>query len=874
MKQFYEMKSKYPGNVLFFQMGDFYETFGEDAEVVSRELDITLTSRGKDINGEKMPLAGVPIHAGESYISRLVKKGYRVAVCNQVEDPKKAKGIVKRDVVRIVTPGTVIDSGMIENSGPSYLMSVMPAKDGGDLGVAFLDISTGEFFISASGTGDVYSWINSEIARYRPSECIIPENCPKKISDYILAKNVLVTEYDPINFEIENAGNFLLEKFEVKSLEGYGCVSMDLSVCAAGACLSYACETQKSDLSHVRGFSTRLPSGSMILDAITLRNLEVLENIRTREGKNSLYDVLNETKTPMGSRILRSWLTSPLIERNQINSRLDGVEFFFNNIYIRESLRLLLHRYADIERIAARISYGNAGPRELVTLKNSLARIPEITSLFMEEDVKPPSLVSGLLDSMDSLEECVGLIGRSIEEEPPVLARTGGVIKKGYNRDLDELRDSAGSAKEWIARFQQEERERTGIKSLKVSYNKVFGYYIEVTKSNLKLVPPEYQRKQTTANGERFTLPVLQEKESLIANAEERFIALEQDLYNGILSELKTRVEVILDTAKMIGQLDVLANFADISSNYNYVRPVIEDSERLVISDGRHPVVERYQESGFVPNDVEMDTSENQVLIITGANMAGKSTYMREVALLCIVAQAGCFVPASRAVIGIIDRIFTRVGAFDDLASGQSTFMVEMLELANILNNVTDKSLVILDEIGRGTSTLDGYSIAHAVIEYLHGNKGFGPRTLFATHFHEMVDIEGRLKRVKNYHFAVRDTGSDVVFLRKLIPGASDKSYGIHVAKLAGIPKKVLKRSEEILRQEQEKEYNTEGRRQPRYTQLLLVDSPAVTETSLDEDEKKVVERIRDLDPDSLTPREALAILYQIKEEAEGGNRN
>lgn len=873
MRQFYEMKSKYPGTVLFFQMGDFYETFGEDAEVVARELDITLTSRGRDKDGEKMPLAGVPIHAGESYISRLVKKGYRVAVCDQVEDPKKAKGIVKRDVVRVITPGTIIDSGMIENAGPSYLMAVMPDKEGNDLGVALIDISTGEFFISASEPGEVFSWLNSEIARYKPSECIVPENCPKRISDYIAGRNVLVTEYDPLNFDIESAKNFLLEKFGVNSLEGYGCIGMDLSVCAAGACLSYACETQKSNLSHIRGFSTKLPSGSMVLDAITLRNLEVLENIRTRQSKNSLYDILNETKTPMGSRTLRSWLTSPLVDRNDINSRLDAVDFFFNNIYIRESLRSLLHRYADIERIAARISYGNAGPRELVTLKNSLGKIPEIVSLFSEEGAVTPALISGSINSIESLDECVELIERSIEEEPPVLARTGGVIKRGFNQSLDELRNSAGTAKEWIAQFQQDERDRTGIKSLKVSYNKVFGYFIEVTKSNLKLVPPEYQRKQTTANGERFTLPVLQEKESLIVNAEEKFIALEQDLYDEVLSELKEKVEKILETAKMIGHMDVISNFAHISSSYDYVRPVIEDSTRLLISDGRHPVVERNQASGFVPNDAEIDSSGNQILIITGANMAGKSTYMREVALLCIMAQAGCFVPASRAVIGIIDRIFTRVGAFDDLSSGQSTFMVEMLELANILNNVTDRSLVILDEIGRGTSTLDGYSIAYAVLEYLHGNKSSGPRTLFATHFHEMVDIEGKLKRVKNYHFAVRDTGSEIVFLRKLIPGASDKSYGIHVAKLAGIPKKVLKRSEEILRQEQEKEYSTGGRIQPRYTQMLLVDQPPVSEPSLDENTKKFLSRVKDLDPDSLTPREALAVLYQLREEA-GGTDN
>lgn len=868
MKQFYEMKSRYPGTILFFQMGDFYETFGEDAEVVSRELDITLTSRGKDINGDKMPLAGVPIHAGESYISRLVRKGFRVAVCDQVEDPKKAKGIVKRDVVRIVTPGTIIDSGMIENDGPSYLMAVMPDKKGEYFGLSFLDISTGEFFISESPASEDYSWLNSEIAKYGPSECIIPGNCPKKISDFIGSKDILVTEFEDQHFDNETAKKYLMEKFGVNSLEGYGCMGMDLSVSAAGACLAYACDTQQAELSHIKGFSTRLPSGSMILDAITLRNLEILENIRTRQGKNSLYGILNETCTPMGSRLLRSYISSPLVDREEINSRLDAVEYFYNNLYIRESLRSILHRYADIERIAARISYGNAGPRELVILKNSLSKIPDIVNLFSDEKQNPPDLISGALDSIDRLGDCVELIKGAIEEEPPLTVKNGGVIKEGYDPALDELRDAAGSAKEWIARFQQDERERTGIKSLRVSYNKVFGYFIEVTKSNLKLVPPDYQRKQTTANGERFTIPVLQEKESLIVNAEERLIALEQNIFTGILSSLNNRIEDILEIAGKIGRLDVFSNFGNISSNYNYIRPVIEDSSRLVISDGRHPVVERNRQVGFVPNDAEIDSSDKQILIITGANMAGKSTYMREVALLCVMAQAGCFVPASRAVIGIVDRIFTRVGAFDDLSSGQSTFMVEMLELANILNNFTDRSLVILDEIGRGTSTLDGYSIAQAVIEYLHGTKGSGPRTLFATHFHEMVDIEGSLKRVRNYHFAVKDTGSEIVFLRKLIPGASDKSYGIHVAKLAGIPGKVLKRSEEILREEQEKEYSPAGKKQPRYTQLLLVDSPAVAESPSGEKAGRIMKKVTELDIDSMTPREALTVLYQLKEES------
>lgn len=867
MKQFYDLKEKYPGTILFFQMGDFYETFGEDAEVVAHELDITLTSRGRDKDGEKMALAGVPIHAGETYISRMVQKGYRVAVCDQIEDPKKAKGLVKRDVVRVITPGTVIDSSMIGTSGSCYLMSLDYNSKKNEFGMAFLDVSTGEFFISECRDKNGYTSLNSEIVRYSPSECIISNKVPESAVKQLEDKNILVTPYNTRAFDYETAKDFLQDYFSISSLEGFGCMGMNPAVCSAGACLSYACYTQKKDLGHIRKLSVRIPENNMVLDAITLRNLEILENIRNRGKDTSLFGVLNDTKTSMGTRILKKFLTSPLIDKEEIERRHDAVEYFLTNSAVRYQLRGLLHKFPDIERIAGRISYGNAGPRDLITLKNALIKIPEIKSLINPPSEKLPALISESVSGAESLTEVTELIESAINDEPPVLARTGGVIRDGYSSELDELRETAYSGKNWIAEFQQRERERTGIKSLKVGYNKVFGYYIEVTKSNIGLVPPEYLRKQTMSNGERYTLPVLQEKESLISNAEEKLLALELELFNNLILSLTKAVPAIQKTSGHIGLLDVYAAFGNVSDLYNYKRPVIENSGRLIISDGRHPVVERNMDSSFVPNDSGLESDGDQILIITGANMAGKSTYMRQVALITVMAQAGCFVPAAGAVIGIVDRIFTRVGAFDDLSSGQSTFMVEMLELANILNNITDKSLVILDEIGRGTSTLDGYSIAKAVLEYLHSRSKSGPRTLFATHFHEMVGMEGELKRVKNYHFAVNETGRDVVFLRKIIPGATDRSYGIHVAKLAGIPNKVLERASEILKAEQEREYSIPGRVQPRYTQMLLIDQgncPAVHDYGND---NRLAKRIREIDTDSLTPREALTLIYALKEE-------
>jgi len=862
MKQFYEMKSRYPGCVLFFQMGDFYETFGEDAELISRELEITLTSRGKDMNGERMPLAGVPIHAGEAYIARMVKKGYRVAVCDQVEDPKKAKGVVKRDVVRVITPGTVIDSSMVPSEGQAYLMAVVPDSKHSIFGLAFLDITTGEFFVTTCRADDGGNGLLSAVDRTVPRECLLPQSLSPRVQPLLEGRGIAITSRGAEYFDHKEALSRLTRQFGVSTLEGFGCNDMDEAVSAAGACLRYATETQKSDLGHISTLHTRLPEHGMVLDAITMRNLELTRNIRDGGTDHTLLSVLDRTKTSMGGRLLRTFITNPLTDKKEIMARLDAVDYCLNEPLRREIIRGNLHRFADIERIAGRIAYGNVGPRDLLTLRDSLERLPGIRDALSLDDSMIPSLLSEIQTEIRDHTDQVSLISDAIVDDPPVLARTGGVIREGYSGELDEIQDISRNGKDWIASFQQQERNRTGIKSLKIGYNKVFGYYIEVTKANLSLVPPEYLRKQTLTNGERFTLPELQEMEQNIAHAEERQSALEEELYADVILRLKEAVSSIQATAQAIAHLDLFAALADAAAENGYTRPVIEDSGRLLITDGRHPVVEESLTSvGFVPNDAELDTGRDQIIIITGANMAGKSTYMREVALICIMAQMGSFVPADRAVVGIIDRVFTRVGAFDDLASGQSTFMVEMVELANILNNVTERSLVILDEIGRGTSTLDGYSIARAVLEFLHGTGKRGPRTLFATHFHEIVEVEADLKRVKNCHFAVKETGSDVVFLRKLIPGATDRSYGIHVARLAGIPGKVIQRAGEVLDTERRRVPVSEGKRAPRYTQMLIMDT---TGDGCATESPALIE-LKNLDPDSMTPREALVKIYELQ---------
>ncbi len=867
MRQYREIKAQYPDAILFFHIGDFFETLEGDAEIVSKELDLVLTSRSKN-GDQRIPLAGVPHHAGEGYIARLVAKGYKVAICEQTEDPKVAKGLVKREVVRVITPGTVIDPVMLTSSAATYLMALSPGTKGSDWGIALLDISTGEFFVSALSADGIPGSIRSEIARYRPAECIVSSGIEEDLRDLMRRDGVVVTPYTDDRFLPDLAFRTLCEHFGVATLAGYGCDAMPAAIGAAGAALAYAEETQHSKLPHVSGLSTRSSTQGMMLDAITLRNLEVYESIRGGTKGITLFSTLDRTKTPMGSRLLRRQLTRPLTSLVRIGERLDSVEYFTSSATLRISLQELLSRHADIERITARIAYGNAGPRDLIALADSLETIPAIRNLlaapssFVDGSHPTPALVTEACDGLLEMPEIINLIRKAIVDDPPATAKNGGVIRSGYSIELDGMTGVLHSGKNWIVELQQQEREKTGIRSLKIGYNRVFGYYIDVSKSNISLVPARYERRQTTATGERYTIPELREKEALITDADEKVLSLERTLFAGLIDEIRKKIPALQKIALGISILDVASALAETAQDCDYIRPQLDDSDTVMCRDVRHPVVERSIPGSFVPNDVDLSGSKTQIMIITGANMAGKSTYMRSVALCCIMAQAGSFVPARFARIGLIDRIFTRVGAFDDLASGQSTFFVEMLELANILNNMTEKSLVILDEIGRGTSTADGCSIARAVLEYLHGKSSTGPKTLFATHFHELVGMENELKRVKNYHFAVQETKKEIIFLRKLIPGATDKSYGIHVACLAGIPRKVTDRADVILTESLNREV-TGGSKIQRYTQLLLVDN--ATPVTEEPTPGPIITALSALNPNTMTPMQALAKLFELK---------
>ncbi|UGV40383.1 DNA mismatch repair protein MutS [Methanococcoides orientis] len=873
MKQYYDAKQQHSDALIFFRMGDFYESFGEDAKTIAQELEITLTTRGKDRDGEKMPLAGIPYHAIDNYLPRLIKKGYKVAICEQLEDPKKAKGVVKRGVVRVVTPGTAIDSSMFTDSSNNYLMSVSGGD--GNYGVSFLDVSTGEFLTTQFADAPPYDRIASEAARMRPSECILPPEMysDRHIADRLSELKIVVHEFEEEAFDIATAEKRLKEHFKVSTLEGMGCDGLPYAISSAGAALEYALITQMRELGHVSELKTYSDSEFMVLDSITLRNLEIVKNVRGEGSDTSILKVLDDTKTPMGGRLLQKWLLKPLINVDAINYRLDAVEALANGTMIRFDVRSHLSFVKDIERLIGRIMYGNSNARDLIALKRSLESVPLLVESLGEDDLCEmlQSIRGGLL-GFDQLDSLVELIDSSIVEEPPVSVREGGMIKAGYDEVLDELKEMSKGGKSWIASFQQKERDKTGIKSLKVGYNKVFGYYIEVTKANISQVPDDYIRKQTMTNAERFYTPELKEWENVILSADEKITALEYEIFSDITSNVASYSSQLQTIAGLIGQLDCVTSLAEVSVNNNFVRPNISSDCKLLIREGRHPVVERSVPGGFVPNDAEMDCVENQFLLITGPNMAGKSTFMRQVSLIVIMAQAGSFVPASHASIGIVDRVFTRVGAFDDLASGQSTFMVEMVELANILNNATPKSLVLLDEIGRGTSTYDGYSIAKAVVEYIHNKGRVGVRSLFATHYHQLTNISSDLKRVKNYHIAVKEDGDDLVFLRKIVPGATDKSYGIHVARLAGVPHKVTQRAREILQDIEDessisKESSSKGgkkRRSAQYTQLMLFDPEGSSPVEKD----PVVEELERLDVNNMTPMDALNKLCELQKRA------
>ncbi len=849
MEQVKTFKEKYPDCILFMRMGDFYETFFEDAEICARELDIVQTSRSKDPNGIPIPLAGIPYHALDLYLPRMIRKGYKVAICEQVEDPKFAKGVVKRDVVRVVTPGTAIDADVIPGSTAHYLMALCPDAKKTVIGLSFLDITTGEFFVREIPFESGFSTLATEIEQYNPLEILVPQGIPADLISFLASTCRVLT---PGRSGIFTDGVAeLTASFGVSSLDGFDISSAECTN-AAGAALRYAKETQKTDLPHIHGFSRKYSNDAMILDAITLRNLEILNPLRGDRNDTTLFGFLNRTKTPMGSRVLRSTITRPLTSPEKIDHRLDAVEFFTQRPVLLSGVRSILARFTDIERIAGRIAYGNASPRDLLALAGSLAAIHGLTAELCGAD----GLLKEELEQIPSFIGVAELILSAIVDEPPLVYKNGNVMREGYDQDLDEIRNVVTNGRDWIAELQQTERERTGIRSLKIAYNNVFGYYIEITKANLHLVPDTYERKQTTANGERFTIPALREREALIAQADDRVLALEISLFESLLTHLAEFVPALQQASRSTGTIDMIAAFADLSLTGAYVRPELVVGTDLLIRDGRHPIVENTVPGGYVPNDTDMSSIEQQILILTGANMAGKSTYMRSVALICIMAQTGCFVPARYARIGIVDRVFTRVGASDDLAGGQSTFMVEMLELANILNNATDKSLILLDEIGRGTSTVDGYAIARSVLEYLHGKGASGPRTLFATHFHQLIGMESELRRVRNYHFAVKEDQHYITFLRKLIPGATDRSYGIHVAKIAGVPKKVLVRASELLREALAQDASSGGKKY--YTQMLLMDAEEPVPSAVEG-------RIREADPNMMTPMEALMFINELK---------
>jgi DNA mismatch repair protein MutS len=877
MQQYSRIKNEYKDSILFFRMGDFYETFYDDAKLVSKELDIALTSRNK--GGEKrIPLAGIPYHALEPYLGKLIKKGYKVAICEQVEDPKVAIGIVKREVVRLVTPGTVLESGMLDERNNNFLMSIL--KSGEGVGLAFVDVSTGEFLTTQLEGENLNSKLTTEIMRFKPAECILPESLGKDEAVPGLIKgvdmNILVTKYEDEHFHRDRAYQTLISHFKTLNLEGMGCESLPLSIQASGAVLSYLQETQKAGLNHIDVLNTYSTADYMILDSTTLRNLEIMRNVRDGSSHGTMLEIVDRTTTPMGSRLMRKWLNQPLSKVNQIKMRQNALEELFNNTFLRHDLRDFLGNLRDMERLTSRIVYGSANARDLIALKESLKTIPEIKSALMQNQLKS-LMLRRITGEMNELKDVVKLIESAIVDDPPLTVKEGGLIKNGYNEKLDELREIARGGKTWVSKLEKQERRRCGIKSLRVGYNKVFGYYIEVTKANLSQVPGDYIRKQTLTNSERFITPELKEKESLILGAEEKMNALEYELFTGVRESVAERSSEIKTTAKAVSELDCLVALSEVAVNNDYSKPEVNQGDEIVIKEGRHPVIEQALHTAFIPNDAKLDCGSNRLIILTGPNMAGKSTYMRQVALITIMAQMGSFVPAKSASIGLVDRIFTRVGAFDDLTRGQSTFMVEMIELGNILNTATGKSLIILDEIGRGTSTYDGLSIAWSVAEYINNQNKIGAKTLFATHYHNLTELAEIYDGVVNYNIAIKEDKDGLIFLRKVVPGGTNKSYGIEVAKLAGLPSEVINRANEVLKTIEEENIvkvsdETGGKGEGSTAKDVFPTKKKLTQLVLFEPNPvphPVLEDIKELNLNEMTPLDALNKLSEMKKKVE-----
>lgn len=868
MQQYMETKKEYQDCILFYRLGDFYEMFFDDALTASKELEITLTGKNCGLE-ERAPMCGVPFHAVDGYLNRLVSKGYKVAICEQMEDPSTAKGLVKRDVVRIVTPGTNLDVQALDETKNNYIMCVVYITDRYGLSVA--DVTTGEYVVTElSDTEKLFD----EIYKFMPSELICNESFYMSGMDLDLLKEKLgITLYslDSWYFDDKICQRTLMDHFHVKELEGLGLRDYDCGMIAAGALLKYLLETQKRDLSHITRLSIYATGKYMLLDSSTRRNLELSETLREKQKRGSLLWVIDKTKTAMGARLLRKFIEQPLIDRQEIERRLDAVEELKNNAISREELREYLSSIYDLERLVCKITYQSANPRDLIAFERSLKMLPHIKYILKE--MKSP-LLQELHDGLDTLEDLCELVENAVREEPPIAMREGGIIKEGYNEEVDRLRSAKSDGKEWLAKLEANEREKTGIKNLKIRFNKVFGYYLEVTNSFKNLVPEYYTRKQTLANAERYIIPELKELEDTILGAEDRLYALEYQLYCEVRDKIGTEILRIQSSAQAVAQLDAFSSLALVAERNRYVRPGINEKGIIDIKDGRHPVVERMIPNDmFIANDTYLNDKKKRISVITGPNMAGKSTYMRQTALIVLMAQIGSFVPASSADIGLVDRIFTRVGASDDLASGQSTFMVEMTEVANILRNATSKSLLILDEIGRGTSTFDGLSIAWAVIEHISSSKLLGAKTLFATHYHELTELEGKINNVNNYCIAVKEKGDDIIFLRKIVKGGADKSYGIQVARLAGVPDTVIERAKEIVEElvqaditDKIKDIASHGHEQqavkPKHYDEVDLAQMSLFDTVKDDD---VIEEIKGLDLGNLTPIDALNTLYQLQ---------
>ena len=866
MQKYMETKAEYPDCILFYRLGDFYEMFFDDAVTASKVLEITLTGKSCGLE-ERAPMCGIPYHAVEGYLNKLVEKGYKVAICEQVEDPKLAKGLVKREVTRVVTPGTNLNTQALEESRNNYLMCIVYLDK---IGISVVDVTTGDFYVTQV---DDDKKLMDEIIKFGPTEIVANDAFFLSSFDRDDLKNrlgITIYKLDSWYFDDDTCKKKLLKHFKVQTLVALGIEDFPYGMISAGAVMNYLYETQKTSLNHISHINPYIASKYMLLDSSTRRNLELVETLREKQKRGSLLWVMDKTKTAMGARMLRSYIEQPLIEKADIDERLDAVEELSARAMNREELRDYLNPIYDLERLLGKISYKTANPRDLIAFSHSLQMLPSIRTVLQDFQCK---ILKKIYEDIDPLEDVCGLIDQAIEEEPPITIREGGIIRTGFNESIDHFRSAKTDGKKWLAELEQSEKERTGIKNLKVGYNKVFGYYFEVTNSFKNLVPEEWIRKQTLTGGERYMTPKLKELEDTILNAEEKLSTLEYDLFCEIRDVISENITRVQKTAKAIASLDVFASLSVVAERNGYVRPSLNEKGTIKIKNGRHPVVEKMIDHDmFVANDTFLDNGKNLISVITGPNMAGKSTYMRQSALIVLMAQIGSFVPAASADIGIVDRIFTRVGASDDLASGQSTFMVEMNEVANILRNATSNSLLILDEIGRGTSTFDGLSIAWAVIEHISNKRLLGAKTLFATHYHELTELEGKMNNVNNYCIAVKEQGDDIVFLRKIIKGGADKSYGIQVARLAGVPEMVTDRAKEIVAQLMDNDITqkvqsiaidgkSEHKKVKKYDQVDLTQM-SLFDTVKDED---ILKELDELDISNLTPLDALNTLYRLQ---------